>query len=60
MTVETLRNILNLLPADKEVYIEQGMDSDYATIHNVKELNLIFFESEIEDENIDAVVINFT
>ena len=59
MTVETLRNILGILPPNKEVLIQQGEAADYVVAYSVKELELVDVNKINEDEKINGVVIDF-
>lgn len=56
MTVTELIDKLASMPANKEVYIQQGEEFDYTMIHNVKELEVVSWN---EEDSVEAVVINF-
>jgi len=61
MKLETLRNILGMMPPDKEVLIQQGLDYDYATTENVREATVMDWDEMAEDDSWnDFVVIDFT
>jgi hypothetical protein len=61
MTVETLRNLLAMMPPEKEVLIQQGLDYDYATTESVSEKTVMDWDEFAEDDSWnDFVVIDFT
>ena len=59
MTVGELRNILGLMPEDKEVFIQQGEDFDYMTVYSVKQITLSDEDESNLNDEIDAVVIKY-
>lgn len=59
MKVKELIAELEKHDPEKEVMIQQGEEHDYMVAHTVKELSVVDMNAENEDEEIEAVVIEY-
>ena len=60
MKVKELIAELQKQNPEREVYIQQGEEYDYTTVHTVKEKELWDIECLEDDDTVRAVVIEYT
>lgn len=59
MKVKELIELLQQQDPEKDVLIQQGEEYDYMTVYTVKEKDLIYTNSDDEDEEVTVVVIQY-